>query len=655
MHQIKKFFLLRSEFFIPAWIILTKDLVLILISFTAAYTLRYNFQLPDIILKGMYTEMIPLGLVTLIVYYSLGLSKSIIRHTGVSDILKIIRANFLITAFLLILNVVEPIVVFPYIFRIPHSVIIIFFMIANVLVIFTRFAVRIFYFWLRSGGNVKRILIYGAGSAGIITKNVLQADQSSLIKVVGFIDNNPGKIGKTIEGTYVYSGYVLNEKFLRVNGISEIIFAINNIDKERRRELVEEVLKQTNLRVKEIPPVGSWINGQLSLKQIGGVKIAELLQRSEIKLKNEHVSRQIRGKRVMVTGAAGSIGSELVRQLIRFKPSTLVLVDQGETPMFHLESELRQWHENHPDDVTDDVMAGTEFMIANVGDYEVMESVFNQHRPEIIYHAAAYKHVPMMERNPFEAVRVNVFGTKNLADLAALYNAEKFVMISTDKAVNPTNVMGATKRAAEIYIQSLNNKLHREKETGLLPVTEFITTRFGNVLGSNGSVIPVFEKQIAAGGPVTVTHPDITRYFMTIPEACQLVLEAGAYGKGGEILMFDMGKPVKIADLAYNMIRLSGLEPGKDIQIVYTGLRPGEKLYEELLYDKEQGQKTHHPKIFIANTISHSYEYVTDYINALSSASDERDNSMQLISNLKSFIPEYKSNNSVFEVLDKSA
>jgi FlaA1/EpsC-like NDP-sugar epimerase len=655
MHQIKKFFLLRSEFFIPGWIILTKDLVLILVSFAAAYTLRYNFQLPDIILRGMYTEMIPLGLVTLIVYYAFGLSKSIIRHTGITDVLKIIKANFFITAFLLTLNIAESYIVFPFIFRIPHSVIIIFFMIANVLVILTRFAVRIFYFWLKSGVNVKRILIYGAGSAGIITKNVLQSDQSSLIKVVGFIDNNQGKIGKTIEGTYVYSNYVLNEKFLRDNGISEIIFAINNIGKERRRELVEEVLKQTNLRVKEIPPVGSWVNGQLSLKQISTVKIAELLQRSEIKLKNEHVSRQIRGKRIMVTGAAGSIGSELVRQLIRFRPSILVLVDQGETPMFHLESEIRQWHEKNQGDVTDAVMMGTEFLIANVGDYEVMKSVFDQYRPEIIYHAAAYKHVPMMERNPFEAVRVNVLGTKNLADLAALYHAEKFVMISTDKAVNPTNVMGATKRAAEIYIQSLNNKLHREKGSGLLPITEFITTRFGNVLGSNGSVIPVFEKQIAAGGPVTVTHPDITRYFMTIPEACQLVLEAGAYGKGGEILMFDMGKPVKIADLAYNMIRLSGLEPGKDIKIVYTGLRPGEKLYEELLYDKEHSQTTHHPKIFIANTISHSYEYVSAYIDSLSAAGRDREDSMKLIAKLKGFIPEFKSKNSVFEVLDKIA
>lgn len=655
MNELKKFFLLKSEIFIPTWLILMKDLVFILLSLASSYTLRYNFQLPDMVREGMYTQMLPLGMVSLLVYYSSGLSRSIIRHTGMVDIIRIIRANFMITVFLLTANILVSIDVLPMLLWIPHSVIIIFFTIANVVVIFTRFAVRLFYMWLKSGGNVKRILIYGAGSAGIITKNVLQSDQSSLIKVVGFIDNNPGKIGKTIEGTYVYSDGVLNQKFLKSNGISEIIFSINNIDKERRRELIEEVLKQTRVQVKEIPPVANWVNGQLQPRQISRVKIEDLLQRSEIKLENDNICRQVRGRRVMVTGAAGSIGSELVRQLIKFRPSGLILIDQGETPMFNLENELRQWQEKNPSEQTDEVMAGVSCIIANVGDFDLMKSIFDEYRPEIVYHAAAYKHVPMMERNPFEAVRVNVFGTKNLADLAASYYVEKFVMISTDKAVNPTNVMGASKRAAEIYIQSLNNKLHSERRNSLLPVTEFITTRFGNVLGSNGSVIPVFEKQIAAGGPVTVTHHEVTRYFMTIPEACQLVLEAGAYGKGGQILMFDMGKPVRIADLAYNMIRLSGLEPGKDIQIVYTGLRPGEKLYEELLYDREHGQKTHHPKIFIANTISHSYQYVSDTMDTLSVTCKNRDDSMALISSLKAFIPEFKSRNSIFEILDKTA
>lgn len=655
MEQIKKFFLHKANYFIPGWLILFKDLLLILFSFSAAYTLRYNFQIPDNLLVAMYTQMIPVGVVTLVAYYLLGLSKSIIRHTGLKDVLMIVRANFIIAALMLLPDLASLLITVPHIMRIPYSVIIIFFTISTVVVIFIRFAVRLFYYWLKSGGEVKRVLIYGAGSAGLITKNVLHADLSILTKVVGFVDNNPGKIGKTIEGVYVYSTAVLNPKFLSENGINEIIFAIHKIDKERRRELIEEVLQRTHLKVKEVPPVEKWMNGQLSAKQISPVKISELLQRSEIKLKNEHVHSQIEGKRVLVTGAAGSIGSEIVRQLIKFRPAKLILVDQGETPMFHLENELSDQFARNQSREMREVMEGLEFMIAGITDEVLMEMVFDEFRPEIVYHAAAYKHVPMMEKNPFEAVRVNLLGTKCLADLAAKYHAGKFVMISTDKAVNPTSVMGATKRAAEIYIQSLNNHLHHNPGPHLLPVTEFITTRFGNVLGSSGSVIPVFEKQIKTGGPVKVTHPEITRYFMTIPEACQLVLEAGALGKGGEILMFDMGKPVKIADLAYNMIRLSGLEPEKDIRIIYTGLRPGEKLYEELLYDKEYGQKTHHPKIFIAQTSTYPYTEVVDHINILEEAWRERIDDMNLIGRLKDFIPEFVSNNSVFEELDKRA
>jgi len=656
MNNIKKFFLLRSEFFIPSWMILLKDLILLLFSFAAAYTLRYNFQLTDVIRQGMYTQMITVGATMLVVYYLMGLHKSIIRHTGIKDIMMIVKANFGVTAILLIVNIAGNFAHYPHFFRMPHSVIIIFFTLANVLVIFTRFSVRVFYYWLRSSGTIKKVLIYGAGSAGIITRNVLIADQSSLIKVIGFVDNNPGKIGKTIEGTYVYSTGVLNPKFLSVNGINEIIFAINNISKDRRRELVEEVLRQTNVQVKEVPPVDNWINGQLSARQIAPVKIADLLQRSEIKLDNEHVRHQIQGKRVLITGAAGSIGSELVRQVIKFSPSRLILIDQGETPMFNLENMLNDYLSAYRSAELPAILAGTEFIIANIGDQNLMEEVFDRLRPEIVYHAAAYKHVPMMERNPFEAVRVNILGTRNLADLSAKYHVRRFVMISTDKAVNPTNVMGATKRAAEVYIQSLSNHLQKQAgDSPLMPPTEFITTRFGNVLGSNGSVIPIFEKQIAAGGPVTVTHPDITRYFMTIPEACQLVLEAGALGKGGEILMFDMGKPVKIAELAYNMIRLSGLEPEKDIKILFTGLRPGEKLYEELLYDREHGISTHHPKIFIAQTVTYPYDHVTAYMNSFLDEEKNHRDSMSLIARLKSFIPEFISKNSEFEVLDKTA
>lgn len=580
-----------------------------------------------------------LGYVTLFVtiaFLITSLYKTIIRHTGAKDAILVMKAMSFVVGALLVINIIDNFYTHPLLSHVPYSIIIIFYMLSIVLLIATRFAVRLIFYWIKSQGEYVNVLIYGAGSAGIITKNVLIADLDRRVKVVGFVDNHPGKIGKTIEGVFVYSAGVLNPKFLSEKGIREVIFAIQKIEKERKRELIEELLLQTQLEVKEIPPVNHWINGQLSVKQISRVKIEDLLQRSEIRLDDEHMRLQLTDRRVMVTGAAGSIGSEMVRQLCQLDIEQLILVDQAETPMFELENELR--------DRFPEIMMKFEFIIANVGDKPMMEQIFSVFRPEVIYHAAAYKHVPMMEQNPFEAVRVNIFGTKVLADLASKYRVERFVMISTDKAVNPTNVMGATKRAAEIYIQSLNHDFSNK--------TRFITTRFGNVLGSSGSVIPIFEKQISAGGPVKVTHPEITRYFMTIPEACQLVLEAGALGNGGEILMFDMGKPVRIADLAFNMIRLCGLEPDKDIKIVYTGLRPGEKLYEELLYDKEKGIPTHHPKISIAKVRYNRLSDVVESLGHVSQAMESHDK-MVLVAALKKMVPEFKSNNSVFQVLDK--
>ncbi len=585
----------------------------------------------------MYHQLVYVTASALAAFLMTGLYKTIIRHTGARDAIQVVKAISFVVGTLLVLNTVENFYVHSWLSHVPYSVLIIFFSLSIVLLVFTRFAVRLVYYWLKTPGEAVNVLIYGAGQAGIITKNVLQADHDRRIRVVGFVDNHPGKIGKTIEGIFVYSSGVLNPKFLTGRNIKELIFAIQKIDKDKKRELIEDILLQTHLQVKEIPPVTNWIDGQLSAKQISTVKIEDLLQRTEIKLDNKHMVDQLNGKVVMVTGAAGSIGSELVRQLCRLNVARLIMVDQAETPLYELEVELMEKF----------VALGHtfEFIVANVGNKVLMQQVFEMYHPEVIYHAAAYKHVPIMEQNPAEAVRVNIFGTKTVADLASMYKAEKFVMISTDKAVNPTNVMGATKRAAEIYIQSLNHEMQNK--------TRFITTRFGNVLGSNGSVIPLFQKQISAGGPVTVTHPEITRYFMTIPEACQLVLEAGALGMGGEILMFDMGKPVKIADLAFNMIRLSGLEPEKDIKIIYTGLRQGEKLYEELLYDSEKGQKTHHPKISIAKVRYNRLNDVLDQLSALSESMEMNDK-MLLVSSLKKMVPEYKSNNSVFQQLDKA-
>jgi FlaA1/EpsC-like NDP-sugar epimerase len=389
--------------------------------------------------------------------------------------------------------------------------------------------------------------------------------------------------------------------------------------------------------VKALPPVDKWVEGEFAMNQIHNVKIEDLLGREVIQMNNKRIGEEISGKVILVTGAAGSIGSEIVRQLIAYFPAKLVLVDQAESALYDLEYEL-----------AGKVPTNVQLIVnvADVSDTRRVSKIFNNHQPDIIFHAAAYKHVPLMENNPYEAIKTNVIGTRILAELASEVGVEKFVMVSTDKAVNPTNVMGATKRLAEMYTQSMN-QLEGVK-------TKFIATRFGNVLGSNGSVIPLFKKQIERGGPVTVTHPEITRYFMTIPEACELVLEAATMGQGGEVFVFDMGESVKIIDLAKKMITLSGLRVDKDIEIRYTGLRPGEKLYEELLNNDENTLPTHHPKILIAevNTPSYAYmEVATNDLNQLLSAGDNN----AIVSKIKEIIPEYKSNNSVFETLDKKS
>lgn len=686
MSRLKNFLLEQSSIILPSWIILLKDVFIVLFSFAAAYTLRNNFQLSDAEVKGMYLQMIPVGLLSAFIFKAMELNRGIIRHTGLKDIVRLLKAILILSSSIVLINALKINKFFPDFYYIPASVIIIFTFLSSMIIFLVRSAVKIFYYWLKDEGDSYNVLIYGAGNSGLLTKNLIQADQSRSIRVIGFVDNNPAKIGKSIEGVQVFSTGVFNPKFLHQNQVREVIFAIHNISKDRKRELIEELLQIPELTVKEVPPIESWINGQFSAKQIRRVEITDLLQRDEIVLSDINIHEHVNGKRVMVTGAAGSIGSEIVRQLCSCSPDVLIMVDQAETPMFHLENEIRQRQERNTSDENGFRYESLHFFIADVADHSSMKKLFSEFRPQIVYHAAAYKHVPMMERNPHEAVRVNILGTRNVADLASEYSVEKFVMISTDKAVNPTNVMGATKRAAEIYIQSLNNHLHSKEKKEEIDFnqkiklngpeyehntedfkkrTQFITTRFGNVLGSNGSVIPLFEKQIAKGGPVTVTHPEVTRYFMTIPEACRLVLEASAMGQGGEIMMFDMGKLVRITDLAYNMIKLSGLEPNKDIKIVYTGLRPGEKLYEELFYEKEKGTKTPHPKIFIANTNPYPFREICSRFDdfhrmvnqsTLPEAANNNFNSnMRLVALIKDLIPEYKSNNSVFQQLDKKA
>jgi FlaA1/EpsC-like NDP-sugar epimerase len=463
----------------------------------------------------------------------------------------------------------------------------------------------------------------------LIAKRTIEKDARIDFKVIGFVDDNKKISGTRIEGVTVYHTDKL-ENLLRTENVSQVILAIQQPDESNRSSVVETCL-EAGVELKKVPSPKSWINGEFSTKQISQVRIEDLLGRKPIVLNQEGILQALSGQVVLVTGAAGSIGSGLVQQIVKYAPKQLVLLDQAESPMYELELEVRR---EFPD-------LDLQVVIGDVTNEERMRHLFSAYNPDWVFHAAAYKHVPMMEDNPTEAVQTNVRGTKILVDLALEFDVYKFVMISTDKAVNPTNVMGASKRIAEIIAQHANaqNK------------TQFITTRFGNVLGSNGSVIPLFKKQIENGGPVTVTDERITRYFMTIPEACQLVLEAGIIGNGGEIFVFDMGESVKIIDLAKNMIRLSGLELGKDIEIRITGLRPGEKLYEELLNEAENTLPTHHPKILKARERSletDAQQKIENLLNLIGTT-----NNFELVEQMKRIVPEFVSNNSTFSVLDK--
>ena len=484
----------------------------------------------------------------------------------------------------------------------------------------------------------KNIVVYGAGESGLITKRTVDQDKDSRLKVICFLDDDPKKREKTLEGLKIYHTFQDFDLILSKFKVDELIISIQDLNRKRKEEIVDMCLKH-KIIVKTVPPATDWINGEFSAKQLKNIKIEDLLERDPIELDQEAISGQLNDKVVLITGACGSIGSELVRQVIKFYPRLVVLVDQSETPLYELQLELKE-KSNYVD---------FKVAIADIRNYDRMEDIISTYRPEIIYHAAAYKHVPLMEENPNEAVCTNVGGTRNVADLAVKHHVDTFVFISTDKAVNPTNVMGASKRIAEIYVQSLNAELERRKG---IHHTRFITTRFGNVLGSNGSVLPRFRKQLESGGPITVTHPEISRYFMTIPESCQLILEAGMMGRGGEIYVFDMGESVKIVDLARKMTSLSGFKIGQDIQIVYTGLRPGEKIREELLNNKEKTLPTHHPKIMIGKVREYPFDLVekeTNEILQMPGNSKER----EIVSKMKSIVPEFLSNNSIFEELDK--
>ena len=619
---------------VPRWIIFLIDLSICNFSLVVAYLIGHNLNFNLISLRELSSNLLVLSVLNTLIFFNFKTYAGIVRYTGVQDAFRVTYSLLVSTGILGFLSLVSLANDKSFI-SLPLVTLIIYAIFSFLNLIAYRVLIKYAFNYLRNSKMTpKNVIIYGAGEAGFATKRVLDHDISSKTRVVAYIDDNPRKESKVVDGVRIYA-YEDLDQLLKLYDIDEIIISTFSVPATRRSQLIETCLDQ-NITVLAVPPLDKWINGQFSTRQLQSVRIEQLLERDPIKLNQGQLDKQITGKRVLVTGGAGSIGSEIVRQVLNFNPATIIACDQAETPLHELELELKATNKN----------TKLVFFLGDVRNKTRMMELFESFRPQIIYHAAAYKHVPMMELSPAEALLTNVGGTRLIADLSLQFKAQRFVMVSTDKAVNPTNVMGASKRLAEIYVQSLSKREGIE--------TRFITTRFGNVLGSNGSVVLRFKDQIAKGGPVTVTHPNIIRYFMTIPEASQLVLEAGSMGEGGEIFVFDMGKPVPIVDLARKMIRLSGLVPNIDIEIKYTGLRPGEKLYEELLSDAENTVPTHHDKILIAKIREEKIEGLETHFEELFTYAGQAGQSMAMVSKMKELVPEFVSNNSVFEQLDQT-
>ena len=620
---------------LPRWSIWLIDTGIVAFSIILAHLLRFNFEVSNIDYFHFWHGPFILWVLRVLSFFVFKTYTGIIFHTGIEDARRIFLALASISViWAFILNPLSYLWTEHYL--LPFSILIIELLVSVFSMAAYRALFKIIYIEsINQDKEVKRVFIYGAGSAGVTVKQVLDRDMATNYDVIAFIDDNESLQKKRLLGVEILSGKNL-ENLLAEKRPDMLIFSTFSIPPERKQEVVEWCL-QHQVQLLNVPPVDRWINGELSFRQIREIRIEDLLEREPIQLDEANISAHIKGKTVLISGAAGSIGSEIVRQCLHFHPRRLLLLDQAETPLHELDLELNNQHH----------FAQYEIILGDVRNDDRMRRLFEVFKPEVVYHAAAYKHVPMMEHNPSEAILTNVKGTKVIADLAVEYEVEKFVLVSTDKAVNPSSIMGASKRIAEIYVQSLDRHLQKENTNH----TRFITTRFGNVLGSNGSVIPLFKKQIASGGPVTVTHPEMTRFFMTIPEACQLVMEAAAMGQGGEIFVFDMGRSIRILDLAKRMVRLSGLELGKDIHIVFTGLRPGEKLYEELLNQAETTMPTHHQKILIAKVREYAYPLVEERVAQLVGLFGHQDNEA-MVKLLKTMVPEFKSNNSVFEQLD---
>lgn len=626
--MIKNYLVSNAHRYASKWLVLAIDVMLISAAFVMSYFIRFNLTF-EFDIEKLIMQFPVVIIISMISFLVIGSYKGVVRHTGVRDVYNIFNAiclSSIITIFLVILNrqydLLEG-------FTIPLSIIIIHSLIGFILLVASRYVFKTTYDNLVKKFKItKNVLIFGAGESGILTYNALSSSTSSKARVIGYVDEDAKKIGKSINGIAVYGPEDLTEYFVNKKDISEIIFSIHNISNNKLRELVQSLV-DLPVQVKIVPPVEDWINGELNVSQIKQVQIEDLLNRVPIDIKKSKVSNELKDQVILVTGGAGSIGSEIARQIAHYEYKSLIIIDQAESALYDLQQELKQngFHNFVP-------------IVGDIRDKNRMNEYFQEFKPTMVFHAAAYKHVPLMEYNSYEAIKINVAGTKNIVDLSMNHNVDKFVFVSTDKAVNPTNVMGATKRIAEMYISCMQQENK----------TKFITTRFGNVLGSNGSVIPLFKKQIEKGGPLTVTHKEVTRFFMTIPEASQLVLEAAAMGSGGEIFIFDMGESVKIFDLAKNMIKLSGLKYPDDIDIKITGLRPGEKLYEELLANGENTLPTYHKKIMIGKVRELDYTKIRSKIEELCVTNMFFNaNTVPL---MKEIVPEFVSNNSDLCKLD---
>jgi FlaA1/EpsC-like NDP-sugar epimerase len=608
------------------------DLLIATFSLGLSYLIRFDLNTEFSIFKKEWEvlskSILLYFIIKFCVFYALKIHRGLVRYTSIQDLRRILLASIISSLIFLILSLIRKNYLDDY-YLFPMSILIMEFIFSLTFMAGSRFVIKLLYLESIKSTQVKEnILIYGAGTMGMITKRTIEVDTRNNQVAIGFIDNNNRLVGNRIDGLPIYSPEKILELQKQLN-ITTLIISIRNPNADQLKKVIENCL-EAGIKVQKVPDPKTWVNGELSALQIVKIPIEDLLGRAPIALNQEKLRASLSEKTILVSGAAGSIGSGLVLELLRHNPKKIILLDQAESPLYDLENQLRQL----------ETQTKLEVVIGDVCSLNRMQKIFDVFRPEIIFHAAAYKHVPMMENNPSEAIHTNILGTKHLVDLACQYQAEKFIFISTDKAVNPTNVMGASKRIAEMYAQFKN-------QSGS---TQFITTRFGNVLGSNGSVIPLFQKQIENGGPVTVTDERITRFFMTIPEACQLVLEAFTMGEGGEIFVFDMGESIKIIDLAKKMIQLSGLELNKDISIKITGMRPGEKLYEELLADEENTLATHHPKILIAKTRENSSQLGQE-IDALIALFDEQNN-QDIVMKMKEIVPEFISQNSTYEKLD---